>query len=150
MLKSTILVVPNWGGRDDGKTFLLTEKPASVAEKWAYRLFLAIKGTTAQVPDDVARLGMVGVAIRGINSFLAADIRWSDIDPLLDEMFTCVQIIRDPKHPSVSSAPAESDIEEVQTRGWLRSEVLRLHTNFSFIDAVSTLLSMSKAASPTT
>lgn len=142
MLKKTTVVVPKWGGRDDGKTFLITEMYADPAEKWAWRLFLAMKGTTAEVSPEVAQLGFVGVAVRGLNSFLAADVRFADIEPLLDEMFTCVKIIRDPNHPDVATPLTASDIEEVQTRAWLRAEVLSLHVGFSVTDSLLALLSM--------
>lgn len=141
MRKTDTIVVPNWGLRDDGKMFFITEMSAAQAEKWAARLFLALKGTSAAVPYEVERLGMVGVAIRGLNAVLAADVRWIDLEPLLDEMFTCVQCIRDRNHPTTTTALLPDDIEEVQTRAWIRSEILRVHTGFSAADAFSTLLS---------
>lgn len=141
MRKKEIVVVPKIGGRDDGKMFLIDEMPAAQAEKWALRMFIALKGTSAAVPDDVARFGMVGVAIRGLNAFLAADVRFQDIEPLLDEMITCVRIVRDARHPEVATALMADDIEEVATRAWLRSEVLRIHTGFSMGDALSKLIS---------
>lgn len=146
MRKVETVVVPRWGTRDDGKTFILTEMFASKAEKWAWRLFLAVKGTTASVPEEIAALGMVAVAIRGLNSFLAADVKFELIEPLLDEMFECVKMIRDPRYPDVATALADDDIEEVQTRAWLRSEVLRLHTNFSLVDAALEWISATSRA----
>lgn len=144
--KSETVKVPLWGGRDAGKLFRLTEMPAARAEKWALRLVLAMKGTSAAIPESLAPFGMVAVAIRGINSFLASDVDFNKLEPLLDEMFECVKMVRDPAHPDViSDLVSDDDIEEVKTRGWLRSEVLRLHTNFSFIDAVSTWVAISKA-----
>lgn len=144
MRKKEIVVVPKIGGRDDGKTFLIDEMPAAQAEKWALRMFIALKGTSAAVPDDVARFGMVGVAIRGLNAFLAADVRFMDIEPLLDDMLACVRIVRDPRHPEVATALMSDDIEEVQTRVWLRGEVLRVHTGFSVAEAFSLLVSAIK------
>lgn len=147
----TVVVPAAWGGRDAGKMFRITEWPAARSEKWAWRLFFVVKGTTGEIPADVARLGMVGVAIRGINAVLAADVDFAKLEPLLDEMFTCVQMIRDQR--AVNKATGElvatdivsaDDIEEVQTRGWLRSEVLRVHTNFSCADALWTLISAIK------
>lgn len=137
-VKKKVVVVPRWSNRDDDKAFLLTEMPARQAEKWAWRLFLAVKGTTAQVPPEVEAMGMVGVAIRGLNSFLAADVEFAKLEPLLDEMMQCVRIVRDPKFPDVTAELIEGDIMEVQTLMWLRSEVLNLHTGFSFYDIVST------------
>jgi hypothetical protein len=148
MLKKQDVTVPQWSGRDDGKVFRITEMPAAQAEKWAWRLFIAMKGTTAQVPPEIAQLGMVGVAIRGLNSFLAADVRFQDIEPLLDEMMTCVTRVRDPAHPDVATNLIDGDVEEVQTRGWLRSEVLSLHVGFSVTDALLTLICQVMAPVP--
>jgi hypothetical protein len=152
--KSEIVQVPAWGGRDAGKLFRITEMAAGPAEKWALRFALALKGTTASIPESLAPYGMVAIAIRGINSFLASDVDFAKLEPLLDEMFECVQIIRDKAHPETASAiVSDDDIEEVKTRGWLRSEVLRIHTNFSFDEALSSWWAISKSqaeASPST
>lgn len=148
MRKKESVVVPAMGGRDDGKTFAIEEMPAAKAEKWAWRMFIALKGTSAEIPQEVAGLGMVGVAIRGINAFLAADVRFQDIEPLLDEMMTCVMIVRDPRYPAVVAALIPEDVEEVRTMGWLRSEVLRIHTGFSGAEAFSHLVSAIKATPP--
>jgi len=147
--KSTTVQAPAMGpGRDAGKLFHITEMPAAKAEKWAFRLFIALKGTGAEVPIEVARLGMVGVAIRGLNAFFNADVKWADLEPLLDEMFECVQIVRDPNRPEVVTPLTASDIEDVQTRGWLRSEVLSLHVGFSFTEALLQLWEMISVPPP--
>ena len=151
-LKSELVFAPDWvGKRDAGKAFLITEMYAYDAEKWAWRMFLAMKGTSGFIPDEVAQLGMIGVAIRGLNAFLAADVNPDLMMPLLDQMMTCVQIVRDPKnhpevamplpHPPPSPTPFP-DLEEVATIGWLRSEVLRIHTGFMLADSLSALLSL--------
>lgn len=144
--KTELVRVPEWGGRDAGKIFKITEMAAGPAEKWALRFILALKGTTAAIPESLAPYGMIAIAIRGINSFLASDVDYSKLEPLLDEMFSCIEIVRDIAHPTVASALiSDDDIEEVRTRGWLRSEVLRLHTGFSFLDALSVWWEMSRS-----
>ena len=65
MRKSEIVAVPAWGGRDAGKLFKITEWDAMRAEKWAWRMALALKGTSGQLPENVARLGMVGRGVDG-------------------------------------------------------------------------------------
>lgn len=129
---------PAWeGNRDTGKMFLITEMPAAQAERWAWRLVIALKGSGSEVPEAAMNLGMVGIAYAGLNSFLRASIDLPLFESLMDEMMTCVQVVRDPRHPDVATAIAsDDDIQEVQTRGWLRSEVLKLHTNFSVVDVV--------------
>jgi hypothetical protein len=136
-----VVVPEEWGGRDAGKIFRITEMPALQAEKWSWRLALALKGTRGEIPDETARFGMVGVAVRGINAVLAADVDFGKIEPLLDEMLACLARVRDPRHPDVATALLPDDFEEVRTLGWLRSEVLRVHTGFSAADALFRLIS---------
>ncbi len=150
MRKVETVKVPAGFGRDVGKLFVVTEMPAARAEKWALRLFLAMKGTKGEVPSEVMALGMVAVAWKGLNAFLAAPVSPEEIEPLMDEMFTCVGMVRDPKHPDVVTAVvSDDDVEEVQTRLWLRSEVLRVHTGFSSADALSKFLDAMRAPAPT-
>lgn len=138
MRKVEIVIVPEWGGRDAGKKFQIEETSALQAEKWFWRLTLVLKGTSAEIPEEIAPYGMEIVAIRGINSILAADIEFAKLEPLLDELLGCVKIIRDPSVKDRASGAVVAtplvgidDIEEVRTVTWLRSEVLRIHTNFS-------------------
>lgn len=147
MRKSEIVVVPSWpGNRDGGKSFRITEMSATRAEKWAMRALLMLKGSGERIPSNVQGLGMVGIAILGLNVFLQGSIRPEDLEPLMDEMLTCVEIIRDPRHPEVATPlVSDDDVEEVQTRLWLRSEVLRVHTNFSPAEALSKLISAIQA-----
>lgn len=153
----TVAVPAEWGARDAGKLFRITEMPAAKAEKWAWRLMLVLKGTSAQIPYELEALGIVAISIRGINAVMAAEIDFAKLEPLLDEMMTCVEIIRDPKAPEVGTQiVSPDDIEEARTIGWLRSEVLRIHTNFSLTAALShwaslmTTSPMSKDCSPST
>lgn len=143
MRKSETVVVPKGlgDGRDDGKLFLITEMPAAQAEKWAMRAFLVLKGSGERIPENVSGMGMVGIAIIGLNVFLQGTVDPAQLEPLLDEMFTCVQAVRDQRHPTAATAVGDY-IEEVQTRLWLRSEVIRVHVNFSPAEALSKLISV--------
>lgn len=150
--KVELVAVPEeWGVRDAGKVFQITEAPAAQAEKWAWKVIIALKGTSAQIPEGIAPLGMIAVAVRGLNSFLAADIDFVKIEPLLDELMGCVRIVRNPKaidpatgKPLATPMVSDDDIEEARTIAWLRSEVLRVHTNFSLVDAVSGWIALQK------
>lgn len=150
MRRSEIVKVPaHLGGRDAGKHFLITEMSALKAEKWAARALLLLSGSGERIPDSIAGRGMEAVAVLFLNIFLQGAIRFDQLEPLLDEMFECVQIIRDPKavdkqtgHPVPHALISDDDIEEVATRAWLRSEVLRIHTGFSPADALSGLISV--------
>jgi len=154
-LRSEVVVVPSWpGSRDVGKNFLISEMDAVRAEKWAWRAFFALKGSSERIPENIAGLGMVGIAIVGLNVFLQADVDPARFEALLDEMLTCVRVVRDPKtKDAVSGGPIATDllpgdVEEVRTLAWLRSEVLRVHTGFSPADAISTLASAIQARMP--
>lgn len=147
----TVKVPADWGQRDAGKVFRITEMPAAQAEKWAMRAMMILRGSGERIPDNIQGFGMIGIAILGFNVFMNAQIKTDELMPLLDEMMTCVQMIRDPKNPEVATdLLAQDDIEEVQTRLWLRSEIIRVHTNFSPADALSDFLSVIKAASAST
>jgi hypothetical protein len=114
---------------------VLTEMPASQAEKWATRLLLAVTraakaGSGVEIPENLEQLGMAGVAALGVKAL--AGVAADDILPLMDEMFRCVQIRPDPiSQPLIVRPLIEDDIEEVQTRLKLRAELIALHTGFS-------------------
>lgn len=161
MRKKDIVTVPSeWGKRDSNKCFLITEWPAERAEKWGIKALLAYNRGGGQIDVDAAiGAGMEGIFFLGVQTFLRGQIRAEEAIPILDELLDCVRIIRDPKardaatgEPVATPIVSDDDVEEVQTRMWLRSEVLRLHTGFSPAAAVSTLISaiMTRAPSPDT
>lgn len=155
--KREIVPAPSssWIGRDAGKTFLITEWSARRAEKWAWGMTFALKGTTSEIPLEVAQLGMVGVGIRLLNVVLKADAPYAAIEPFMDQLIDeCVQMVRDPKAIDkatgmpIATQLLDGDIAEIATLQWLRSEVVRVHTNFSVFDALSALLSLMKSSTP--
>jgi hypothetical protein len=144
--------------RDAGKHFLLTEWPAMRAEKWIARFILCITRSRAEVPLNLAGIGWQGIAILGWNTLLRGEVKSEELIPILDELLECVQVVRDPhtrnaQTGAVIATPivGEDDIQEIVTLGWLRDEVVRLHSDFSVADAVSSLGStiFSAPASPT-
>ena len=130
-------------GRDKGKVFLLTEMPARQAEKWGARALLLAAQSGANVANVNA--GMLGVVTMGLQAVLGG-VRFSDVEPLLDEMLACVAIVPDPRHPEVTRPIIDDDLEEWATITRLRQEVLELHLGFSLADALSNLRS---SAAPT-
>lgn len=158
--KVEFVTVPDWGKRDAGKVFKITEWGARRAETWAWGMVFALKGTSGEIPDDVARLGMVGVGIRLINTVLKADVNYPALKPYFDELIDeCVLIVRDPTNRDrisqepIATALMEADLAEIPTIQWLRSEVIRVHTNFSILDSLFELLSRIRSGStdsPTT
>ena len=115
-------------GRDQGKVFVLTEMPASRAESWAMRALLALMAGGVEVPPGFDRMGMAAMAEMGIKALVG--LKWEVAEPLLAEMWSCVQIMPDPTKPHVIRNLIEEDIEEITTRIKLRAEVWKLHTGF--------------------
>ena len=131
-MRKIVTVTIDGKGRDEGKVFSLREMPASQAEKWATKAFLALAKSGVEIPDNIASAGLAGIAAIGIKAI--SGMQFEDAEPLLDEMFRCISIIPDPDKPKVIRNLIEDDIEEVSTRLRLRKEVLNLHTDF-FTDA---------------
>ena len=115
-------------GRDTNKVFRLTEMPASIAERWAIKFFIALAHSGIDVPDDIAQSGMAGVAAFGVKALSA--LNYDDVAPLLDEMFEYITVVPDSRK-DFARRLVEDDTEEVLTRIYLRKEMFFLHTNFS-------------------
>src|SRR5688572_6457614 len=89
---------PEHPNRDFNRRYLVTEMPADKAERWAIRLLLALANAHAKVPEEQAMAGLNGLNItipqllvQGIRSL--AGLRFEDAEPLLADMFSCVQFI---------------------------------------------------------
>ena len=134
-------------GRDKGKVFRITEMSATQGEMWATRAFLALAQSEVEIPDEIEEMGMAGIATIGMKAF--SKVSFKDAKPLLDEMFECVQIVPDSRHPNVVRGLVEDDIEEVGTRLLLRREILHLHLG-SFPNAALLKSVMSKGTAGTT
>jgi hypothetical protein len=129
MARKTKTIQIDEEGRDRGKIFVITELPASQAERWATRALLSLARSGVDLPNNIASAGMAGIAVAGFQAL--AHINFEDLQPLMDEMFTCIRIQRDRKHPDMTFPLLEDDIEEITTRLNLRAEVFTLHTGFS-------------------
>jgi len=145
MRKTVDVKVPEFPGtsnRDRNKLFRITEWSASRAEKWGLRMILAANTGGGALPLNLSGIGMEGIAILGINTFLRGSIGDQTLIPLLDELLDCVEIVRDQSHPATATKiVSDDDIEEVATRMWLRGEVLTLHLGFSVSATLSALYS---------
>lgn len=135
MARKTVNYVVTDENRDQGKAFVLTELPAAKAEAWAFRAILALMEGGVDLPAGFERMGVAGIAELGIRAL--AHLRWEVAEPLLAEMWECVQIMPDPAKPHVVRQLIESDIEEVMTRIKIRAEVWKLHTDFLSAAAIS-------------
>jgi hypothetical protein len=134
--KTTRLTVSE-EGRDKGKTFVLNELPADQAERWFIRALFAISKSDADVKPEMIAGGAATFAAWGIPALLQAD--YTDVEPLLDEMWQCIKYQHSPKVPLQNIADGEnSPIEEVATRFALRVAVLQLHLGFFIAEASPT------------
>lgn len=120
-------------GRDKNKVFVLTELPCSRAESCAMRILLELIASGFELPEGYEKMGMAGIYKLGIKSL--AYLPWTVLEPVMDEFWTCIQIMPDPSKAHVVRNLIEEDIEDVATRIKLRMEVLKLHTGFSMTDA---------------
>jgi|SRR5690348_869406 len=116
----------NSENRDAGKVFVITEMPATQAQRWAMRAFLAMARNGVELPDDVEGLGIAGMVHYGMD--MIAKLPFEEADFLVERLMECVQI---QPSPGVVRKLIESDIEEVTTRFILAKEAFRLHVNFS-------------------
>ena len=132
MLEHRIITIET--GRDAGKVYKVTEMPASKLEKWAARALLAL--FAGDVPADVVQMArgsnaaaLVGNVMSGLGS-----LRWEDVEPLYDELLTCVARVPDPGRPEVvvPLVPANIDahVQDVTTLWRLRAEALELCFGF--------------------
>lgn len=146
MARKTKVVVIEAEGRDQGKHYLLTELPASQAERWATRALMAMAKSGVEIPDGLERAGVAGIAVVGLRA--VAGMPFEEAQPLLDEMMACVEFIPDPARPQVHRYLIEDDIEEVATRIMLRQEVIELHTGFSLAGAIQGSKATAVSTSP--
>jgi hypothetical protein len=118
-------------GRDKGKLFKITEAPAIIADKWGIRAMLALNRNGAQIPDEIMKLGLVGVLVVGVHKLKG--VLWEDLEPLLDEMLSCIEIVPTPQKRDITRRlfTDPNDIEEVSTLSILRKEVFTLHVGFT-------------------
>ena len=101
-------------GRDNGKTFILTEMAATKAEDWAIRVMFALGSANVEVPEGALQLGMSALAEIGLKKLFAVNAE--QMRPLLSELMECVEFVPNPQKPQVKIRfpMFESQVEEVQ------------------------------------
>ena len=140
-------------GRDKGKIFVVKEAPAAQAERWATRALLLLARSGVDMPDNVEGTGWAGIAFMGYQAL--TKINYDEVQPLLDEMWSCVSIRPDPKHPEVVRSlfwggpdGEGADLEEISTMMLLRKEVFELHSGFSIPGVRSTSENSTTSSTP--
>lgn len=140
MARKTTIITIDDEGRDKGKIFHIRELPARQAERWASRALMMLGRHGVDI-EGLAGTGFAGIAVLGIQALFKA--QFEEVEPLLDEMFSCVMVQPDARHPNIVRPLIDlggegDDIEEIATRLRLRAEVFSLHTGFSLPGANST------------
>lgn len=146
MLSEKIITIDS--GRDKGKTFVVREMSATKLEKWAARALLAL--FNGNVPADIARQARGSNAAALAQSALSGlgGVKWELVEPLYDELLSCVSRVPDPGAPDVrvplSPANADAHVQDVGTL--LRLRVAALEVCFDFFGAGGGLYSRLCAA----
>lgn len=129
--------------RDAGKTFLITEVPATQAEEWGLRALMALGTSGIVVPQEMVDAGLIGAALIGYQAFMGA--KPSEVLPLWREMLpACVQY--EPSH-GIKLPYNDTLIEEVSTRLTLRKAIMELHTSFTAAELAQRLKAATSALS---
>ena len=146
MARKTLCYEVKDEGRDKGKIFIITEMPASQAEKWAMRALLGMSSNGVDIPDEAIFMGMASLVSLGLN--MLGKLPYAEAIVLFDEMMACVQIQPNPKQPEIVRALVEDDIEEIKTRLKLRAAVINLHVDFFKAVGLLTTASDTQETSP--
>lgn len=109
--------------RDKGKVFIITEMSAVQAHKWASKALFAILNSGGEIPDEMLKMGLPGIAAAGMGSI--SSIPFAVAEPLLDELMGCVKIRQDLTPDGRPLMP--EDIEEMSTIFDLQGKVLTMH-----------------------
>lgn len=127
--------------RDKGRKYLLTEMPALKAERWARHAIAAMSRHDLDAREEIARLGMMGFVLVGMQALAGGDIE--DVDALMDQMLPQIQIIE----PAVTRplTPDGGDIWEVSTLFRLRKELIELHVGFPLAEFASILAASARS-----
>lgn len=145
-MRKTLTYTVTAEGRDKGKTFLITEMSAAQAEEWATRALFTAMNCGVEIPDELLKAGLSGLAALGIKSL--AKVPFEMVKPLFDQMMECVRIIPDRSNPEFTRPLIDDDIEEVGTRLALRKATLDLHLDFFRTAAPSTQAPVAASTSP--
>ena len=144
-MRKTLTYAVDSEGRDKGKTFLITEMPATKAEDWAIRAMFALGAANVDIPEGALQLGMAALAEIGLKKLFAVEA--AQMRPLLSELMECVEFVPNPQKPTVKVGYPlfESQVEEVKTLLVLKWEVLKLHLDFSLAAGLSESLGQAAA-----
>jgi hypothetical protein len=135
MRKKETFIPTDGRDKEKGQHYIITEMPALKAERWALRALLALAHAGVELPAGAEGAGMQAIAHAGLKALHS--LSFEDAQPLLDEMWSCVEVIPDPKRPNiirklVMNEMEGDDIQEISTIWQIRQRVFQLHTEFFF------------------
>lgn len=132
MLNEKIITIEE--GRDAGKAFAVKEMPASKLEKWSARALLAL--FNGQVPAEILNVSRVSNSAALVQSALSGlgSLNWATVEPLYDELLTCVARVPDPTSPGtrvqLNAANVDAHVQDMGTLLRLRAAVLEVCFDF--------------------
>lgn len=138
MARKTSEVTITAEGRDQGKMFVITEMSAMKAERWGIRAAMAMSKADLNIDPQLLAAGLAGIAVVGLKGLSGA--QFSDLEPLLEELMACVQVVPEPKRPEIRRAVIEDDFEEISTLLKIRYEAFSLTTGFSLPAPLLTMI----------
>ena len=128
--------------RDKDKVYRVVEMDARSAEDWGEEALSILSLSNPDLGPDSVGHGMQGVFNAGVDRIIGGGgVRFREMKPLLDRLMAQVQRVPEPANPNFARPIVDEDIEEWETRVFLKREVLQLHVNFSRLADLWRLLS---------
>lgn len=110
-------------GRDAGKTFKITEMPATQADKWVTKV-IGLVGRNGMSALDISNMSFSELAVSLIKS------KSEESEPLFEELLGCCSFIKDGVSVSMKGKMADSVVEDWGTLFRLKNEALKLIFGF--------------------
>lgn len=118
---------------DDGKnlTFRITQMSATQQERWQNRLIMLLTGADLNLDELIKRLkkGEYEAILKLIGS-----VGYDKIEPLYDELLSCVAHVPDPNNPgfAVQLTPENVDTIVGEWQNLYKLRIAALKNNYSF------------------
>lgn len=134
MRKTAKIVIGPEGGRDAGKSFVITEMSAADAARWGRQAFQGLAKGNTELPEDANGADLPTIASLGFKAI--ASLKDEETENLLDQLMRCVTYLPDPNRPEIKRGGAgqalfADDIEEYRTQYRLQAEAFELSLGFS-------------------
>ena len=111
-------------GRDAGKTFKITEMPATQADRWATKALCLVGKSGCSIIDLFNKMSNGGI----LN--VLGDLGYDGAEPLFEELLNCCSFKQDGVYVQMKGSMIDSVIEDWTTIFRLRKEAYDLTMNF--------------------